>query len=249
VPLEAETIAVMTAALRRFEAAVSPPAQVPHTGSFVYRYANKGIREALVQKMARSISGLNAVDVLLAAGYVQEVGVLFRTLDEIHEDIAFLASAETEGVLTERHNKFLDAFYADSIFSREEGSLHIPKHDLVSRKKVRAHTMNSLGKGLNVSNALAASESLGTAYSGFVHAASENIMDLYGGSPPQFHVSGMRGTPRVATYATDAQNYFYRGLMSTVMAAKAFGDRELVDQLYAFLAKYEKANGHKPRGA
>jgi len=248
-PLEAEAIAAMTSALRRFEAAVAPPQKVAHKGSFVYRYANKGLREALVQKMARSVSGLNAVGVLLNTGYVQEVGILFRTLDETHEDIAFLATAETNGAYTERHKKFLDAFYAEAVFSRPEGSLEIPKPDLLPRKKVRAHTMNTLGKGLNVSHALSASESISTAYSGYVHGASENIMDLYGGSPPHFHVTGMRGTPRIATFAADAQNYIYRGLMATVMCAKAFGDRALVDDLYAFLAKYEEANGHKRRGA
>jgi hypothetical protein len=74
-------------------------------------------------------------------------------------------------------------------------------------------------------------------------------MDLYGGYPPHFHVAGMRDTPRIATFAADAQNYFYRGLMTTIMCAKAFGDRALVNDLCAFLAKYEEANGHKPRGA
>ena len=248
-PLESEAIATMTSALRRFEAAVAEPQKVPHKGSFVYRYLKKGLREALVQKMARSISGLNAVGVLLTAGYVQEVGILFRTLDETHEDIAFLATAEANGAYTERHKRFLDAFYADAVFSRPEGSLDIPKPDLVPRKKVRAHTINTLGKGLNVSQAISASESISTAYSGYVHGASENIMDLYGGFPAHFHVAGMRGTQRIATFAADAQNYIYRGLMSTIMCAKAFGDRALVDELYAFLAKYEEANGHKSRGA
>lgn len=247
-PLESEAIAAMTSALRRFEAAVAAPQKVPHKGSFVYRYSNKGLREALVQKMARSISGLNAVGVLLAAGYVQEVGILFRTLDETHEDIAFLATAKSNGAYTERHKKFLDAFYAEAVFSRPEGSLDIPKPDLLPRKKVRAHTMNTLGKGLNVSQALSVSESIGTACSGYVHGASENIMDLYGGDPPHFHVTGMLGTPRIATFAADAQNYIYRGLMATIMCAIAFGDRALVEGLYAFLAKYEEANGHKPRG-
>jgi hypothetical protein len=248
-PLESEAIAAMTSALRRFEAAVDAPQKMPHKGSFVHRYANNGLLEALVQKMARNISGLNAVGVLLTAGYVQEVGILFRALDETHEDIAFLATAETSGAYTERHKKFLDAFYAEAVFSRLEGSVDIPKPDLLPRKKVRAHTMNTLGKGLNVSQALSASESISTAYSGYVHGASENIMDLYGGYPPHFHVAGMRDTPRIATFAADAQNYFYRGLMTTIMCAKAFGDRALVNDLCAFLAKYEEANGHKPRGA
>lgn len=243
--LQTEAIAAMTRAFRQLEVAIPPPRKVAHSDSFVYRYANKGIHEALLQKLARSISGLNAVAVILATGYVQEAGVLFRTLDEIQEDIFFLASAETNGARTEHHTKYLEAFYAESVFSRPEGSLNIPKPNLVPRKKIRAHTMNVLGEGVNASQALAASEGVSTAYSGYVHAASENIMDMYGGTPPHFHLQGMRGTPRIATSAQDAEIYVYRGLMATIIVAKAFGDTSLVEALYAFLAKYEAANDHK----
>lgn len=244
--LQAEAVEEMSRAFRQMEAAIVSPNQVPHGDSFVFRYANKGIHEALIQKLARSISGLNAVAVLLATGYVQEAGVLFRTLDEIHEDIFFLASAETNGARTDRHTQYLEAFYAEAVFSRPEGSLDIPKPNLVPRKKIRAHTMNVLGLGVNVSKALAASESVDTAYSGYVHAASENIMDMYGGSPPHFHIEGMCGTRRLAECARDAEIYIYRGLMATIVVAKAFRNASLVEALYGFLASYESANGHKP---
>ena len=104
--------------------------------------------------------------------------------------------------------------------------------------------MNVLGQGVNVSQALAAGESVSTAYSGYVHAASENIMEMYGGNPQHFHVEGMRGTPRIATFEQDAENYVYRGLMAAGMVAKAFGDKPLVETIYQFLEKYESANGH-----
>jgi hypothetical protein len=243
-PLQAEAIAVMTQAFLCLESSISPPQQVPIKDSFVFRYANKGILEAIIQKLARNISGLNAVFVLLRAGYVQEVGVLFRTLDEIHEDIVFLATAETNGTRTERHEKYLNAFYSDPVFSRAEASLDIAKPDLVPRKKIRAHTMSVLGNGINVSQALVVGESIGTAYSGYVHASSESIMDMYGGNPPRFHTEGMLGTPRIYSYARDAGTYVYRGLMTTMIAVKAFGDAKLGEVLLTFLAKYETANGH-----
>lgn len=244
--LQAEAVEVMSRAFHRMEASISPPKEVLRRDSLVFRYAQKGIYEALIQKLARNISGLNAVAVLLRTGYVQEAGVLFRTLDEIQEDIFFLASAETNSARTDRHIQYLHAFYSESVFSRSEGSLEIPKPNLVPRKKIRAHTMNVLGQGINASEALIASESVGTAYSGYVHAASENIMEMYGGDPPHFHIQGMSGTPRVSTCARDAENYVYRGLMATTVAAKAFGDASLVTALYKFLAQYEAENGHKP---
>lgn len=226
------------------EASIEPPTQRPFRNSFIYRYENKGIHEAILQKLARYISGLNAVAVLLTTGYVQEANVIFRTLDEIQEDIFFLASAETNDARTERHTQYLDAFYSDSVFSRVEGSLDIPKPNLVPRKKIRAHTMNAMGQGVNISKALSVSESLNTAFSGYVHAASENIMEMYGGDPPRFHINGMRGTPRVNECAASAENYIYRGLMATTVVAKALGDAALVKTLYEFIAQYESSNGH-----
>lgn len=234
----------MMSTLRKVESLIAPPEPVPHKGSFVFRYANKDIHEALVQKFVRYISGLNAVAILLDAGYVQEVGVLFRTLDEIQEDIFFLASAETNGARTDRHTQYLKSFYAEAVFSCPEGSLRIPKPDLPPRKKVRAHTVNVLGQGINGSQALDAGESVSAAYSGYVHAASENVMDMYGGNPPHFHVEGMRGTPLISTFERAAEHYVYRGRMTAGAVAKAFGDRLLVEAIYEFLAMYEAANGH-----
>ena len=242
--MQAEALEAMTRAFQQMERSLTPPERVFHRNSFVFSYSNKGIHEALLQKLARSISGLNAIVVLLASGYTQEAGVIFRTLDEIQEDILFLASAETNGTKTERHDQYLQAFYADAVLSRPEGVLEITKPNLVPRKKIRAHTINTLGHGVNVSRALAAAESIGTAYSGYVHAASENIMEMYGGNPPQFYLAGMLGTPRIASWDQASETYMYRGLMAIIVVAKAFGDRQLVGELSKFLGAYELANGH-----
>lgn len=240
---QVESLEVMTRAFRQLEGHLVPPERIPYRNSFVFRYSKKGIHEALIQKLARFISGLNAVAVLLDAGYVQEVGVLFRTLDEIREDIFFLATAETNSAKTERHDQYLQAFYAESVFSSSEKSLEISKPKLLPRKKIRAHTMNTLGQEVNGSDALAIAESLSTAYSGYVHAASENIMDMYGGNPPHFHLTGMLDTPLQLEAVRASENHFYRGLMVTIIVAKAFGDGPLVEVLDKHLMSYELANG------
>lgn len=242
--LFSEALEVMMDAFRQFEASVTPPTTVARGDSFVFRYENKGIHEALIQKLARYISGLNATTVLLKAGYAQEIGVLFRTLDEIQEDIFFLAVAETNNARTDRHEQYLNAFYEEAIFSRPEGSIEIKKPNLVPRKKIRAHTLNTLGTE-DSSKAQHAAESISTAYSGYVHAASENVMDMYGGSSPHFHLTGMPATSRIQEMYEDIDNYVYRGLMATIAIAKAFGDSSLVVKLDEFLAKYEQANGHR----
>lgn len=244
--LQNEAIRIMIDAFERMEVAIVPPVRVPLRDSFVFRYDNKGIHEALIQKLARYLSGLNAINSLLVSGYIQEIGVLQRTLDEIQEDIFFLATAETNGARTDRHTQYLEAFYADAVTAKPEGAIEIPKPNLVPRKKIRAHTMNTLGQGIDAAQALVAGEGVGTAYSGYVHAASENIMDMYGGERPHYHLQGMVGTPRIQETIEANENHVYRGLMATIISAKAFGGAELVKELYEFLDQYEVANGHKP---
>jgi hypothetical protein len=112
---------------------------VIHGSGFVFRYKNKGVNEAIVQKLARSISGLRASNYLMLKGYVQEVGVLFRVVDEIHEDICFLATALIKNDFNERHRKFLDTFFEEAVFS-PNSSGSIPKPNSMPRKKVRAET-------------------------------------------------------------------------------------------------------------
>lgn len=238
-----EALAVMENSFRRLERQVPPPQEQPWKDSFVFRYKEKMIEQALLQKLARSISGLHGVDVLLLHGLLQEQGVLHRILDEIHEDILFLATAITNDCVTERHKQYLEAFYAEAFSDPTNPLARNEKPNMVPRSKIRAYVTRVLSNDPNPSLMSDVGETISSVYSGFVHAASPQIMDMCGGDPPRFHVSGMLGTPRMAEHVDDAWNYFYRGLTSITVVAKAFGDKPLVDSLYQYLAKFEKASG------
>lgn len=236
-----ESLETMTTSFRRLEGQIAPPEQVEHESGFVFRYREKGIPQALIQKLARNISGLNSLDLLLLHGFVQEQAVIQRTLDEIHEDIVFLVVAITNDAVTDRHRQYLQAFYDDPVFRSGKHSERFQKPNLVPRKKIHAYVRRVLDKDpLPTSDA---EEVISTAYSGYVHAASPYVMDMYAGSPPQFMLNGMLGTHRIADHVEDAWNYFYRGLLSTCCVAKAFGDAVLVDNLYEYITKFERQSG------
>jgi hypothetical protein len=55
-----------------FSMRVPAPRRVQYKDSFVYRYVEKTVHQALVQKLARMVSGLHAARLLLEAGFVQE---------------------------------------------------------------------------------------------------------------------------------------------------------------------------------
>src|SRR5215210_6773474 len=108
-----EALDVAEGAFHRLASQVPSPAEQDWGElGFVYRYNERSVYQALVLKLARQVSGLHALDVLLLHGLVQEQGVIQRTLDEIGEDILFLAHGAQEG-LAPLHEQYLYAFWAE----------------------------------------------------------------------------------------------------------------------------------------
>lgn len=81
------------------------------------------------------------------------------------------------------------------------------------------------------------------AYSGFVHGASPHIMDRYGGYPPQFYITGMLSTLRIAEYKRDFWNYVYRTFISHVLVAKTLCSDRYVEVLTNYLRQFERNAG------
>ena len=69
---------------------VGDPELQPMGDGYVYRYQEKSIYQAIIQKLARLVTGLKAICALNHDGFLQEQAALQRTLDEFQEDIAFL---------------------------------------------------------------------------------------------------------------------------------------------------------------
>jgi hypothetical protein len=221
---------------------VPPPAQVPFKDWFVYRHIEKTIHQAIVQKLARSISTLHATRLLLGHGFVQEQGALQRVLDEINEDITFLSFGVIFNDITPLHQNYLDAFFEEE-FNAETGLHSNQKRPMIPRKKIQAYIARSEGGPLDTSSTIEASRTVSKAYSGYVHAASPHIMDMYGGNPPKFYVRGMRGTERHREHSADLWNYFYRTIISCAFVAKAFGDENLFADIHKFTREFERLSG------
>jgi hypothetical protein len=238
-----EALLVMERAFRRLEGQVPPPKPTPLGNGFVLRYREQLIEQAIVQKLARSISSLAASRALLHRGFVQEQAVLHRILDELAEDICFLVAAVTNDETTELHARYLRSFWAEEFEDPDDIVGSSNSRDIIPRKKIRAYLSRVLGDGVNPSYELEVGDAVSKFFSGFVHGASPPIMDMCGGVPPKFHLFGMLGTPRIEEHRHDSWNYFYRTLVSLAAAAKAFGDKTLVEQLYDYMDLFEKKTG------
>lgn len=236
-----QALDVMESAFRRLERQVPPPVEQSWKDGFVLRYRERMIEQALIQKLARQISGLHAIVTLLRKGLVQEQGVIQRTLDEIGEDIHFLVLAVTMGEVTPLHQRYLDAFWQEEL-DHPNPIKSTQKREMIKRQKIRAFTARASGLS-DPSTMDAVGHTIHKAYSGFVHAASPQIMDMLEGNPPRFQVSGVKSAYRRAEYVEDAWNYFYRGLLSVALVAVAFRDTSLVNDMYDYLREFEAASG------
>lgn len=233
----------LEAVFHKLEAKVSPPEFVRQGDDFVFRYTDQSIKAAIIQKCARMISGLNACLVLLESGFVQELGSIFRMLDEFNEDIAFLCEAIRTGEVTELHQKYLEYFYLEEFDNPESSFLSTQKRPPVPRKKIHAAIARIECQEVNPSDLQELHRTISSTYSGFVHAASTHCMDMYGGNPPKFHVSGMLHTPRHDEFYENAWHYFYRGLLTMMLIALSFEEEEILKDLYQFRAYVEKSAG------
>jgi hypothetical protein len=237
--LFAPTLEQLEKAFRRLETQVPPPVRKPWKNDFVFRYAKKTIQQAIVQKLARTISGLYAIDILLNRGLFQEQGMVQRVLDEIEEDVVFLSSGVINGEITACHHEYLDHFYAEEFLDPSNIMGSHSSRGMVKREKIRAYINKALGSDKLRANT--AEKILTKAYSGFVHAASPHIMDMCGGEPPRFDVSAKFSDLRRAAHANDAMNYFYRALVSMAFAANAFENEELFLRMRAAASEFENS--------
>ena len=222
-----------------------PPKRVPFMDSFVFRHTEKTIHQAIVQKLARIVSGLHATRTLLEEGFLQEQGALQRMLDEFQEDVTFLSYAAISDDLTDLHRRYLDAFFEEEFDIPDDPVASTQKRPMVPRKKIRAYIAQIEGRGLDPSRGVALGNTISKAYSGYIHGASPHIMEMYGGNPPHFHVTGMRHTPRFIEHQDDLWNYFYRGICAFGFAAKAFGDKELFASIQKYRDQFAEAAGKK----
>ena len=222
---------------------VDPPVLTMRDGHPVYRYEEQAVEQALVQKGARVISGLNASFVLLQSGHLQELRAIYRMLDEFGEDIVFLCDIIATGKSTELQEQYLTDFWAEEFDIDGKPFQSSQKRKTVSRSKIHAAIVRQKNYEVNPSDGQEIHRTTARAYSGYVHAASPHIMEMYGGAPAKFHIGGMLGTPPFSFAKGEALTYFYRGLLSVTFVAFYLGCSDAAESLRAIKSRVEEITG------
>ncbi|GLQ46183.1 hypothetical protein GCM10007862_12340 [Dyella lipolytica] len=197
-----------------------------------YRYVEKSPHQALVLKVARLTSCVTGAVTMLRVGLYQEQGALQRIIDDTNDDIFFISIGMLRG-FEPLHERFFEAFWAEEFPDSTDTLARHERPDFPQRKKIRAYNARmGLGENANLSLVSDVGASLASAYSGFIHGASSQIMDMYVGQPPKFHGTGQLGLGRESSQLGDAANCIYRALFSFVLVARMFEDYVLRDALH-----------------
>lgn len=196
------------------------------------RYVEKELSQLIVQKLARTISGLHSLFLLALHGLHQEQGAIQRILDDFGEDVQFLALGHIHE-WTDKHEQYVRDFWL-----RETDPGVTEKRGMVKRQHIRAFVIKHSPID-NTSKANDVGRTLQKSYSGYVHGASENIIDMAAGDPPRFRVGPDQTHPFRNDYLRDGFNYFYRAIGTFNFACHLFGATQLAARQYAFLKSFE----------
>jgi len=212
------------------ERKIQPPVRKPYAGHFVYRYEEKTIEVALIQKLARVVTGLRASIVLLEAGFFQEVAALQRVLDDLNEEVTFLVTGKMTGTFGETHEKYLKSFFTETFTDplNPDTALEVGRKP-VSRKEIRKAIGASIGvmqsQGAPIDDGFTKNTRIVSAvFNGFVHAGSPQILEMYGGEPPHYHLRGMLNTPRKDDTVQSLWNQFFRASLTFAYVSLYFGE-------------------------
>lgn len=207
---------------RELEAGAPKPVEVRTGDISRFRFKDMVPEAAIFLKLARLVSLIRTLELLLSHARVQEQCIIQRSIEETNEDIVFLSLAVTKGELTEKHGKFLEEFWKEDYSNPADPiGTRIPRG--FSRKGIGAYNSRALGQD-NPSDTDHASRAIYEMYSGFLHGAAPHIMELYDENTGQFSDGSIASSVRSVDYILDAQNSFYRSLLSCQMAAKALGN-------------------------
>jgi len=204
-----------------------------------YTYDSPNVKHVCFLKGVRIVSGLNALLVLLHAGYLTEMGVLVRTVGDCINDIYFLL--ENFPQTTPEVEKYVSNFFNEIIEEPEIDENDRRKTHRIKVRKIHASRARLLSEHMNLEIDRDMVYRIYSAYSGYVHAAYPNIMEMYGGHPQhKFHLRGMKEMSRVKDWSQIVLEFIRSTILVFGYMAEKYADEDIVQEIRRTLEQFEK---------
>jgi hypothetical protein len=176
------------------------------------RFVQEDWVQLVVVKAARVISGLNALRVLLDAGYILEAGVIIRTIDDFLDEITFLVEGTQRSEATADQKRFVEDFFAERVDPADPGE-RAQGVDRSKRRQIRAAKARLISPD-NPDRLRKLSATIDFAWDGYVHGAYHQGMDLLAtaGRHPSFRTRGVDDDRVLASYREHLLRYTHMAL-------------------------------------
>jgi hypothetical protein len=206
-------------------------------GAFIY--GSPTVEHVCLLKAIRIVSGLNALVVLLEAGYVTEMGVLMRTISDCINAIYFLLEHFPE--TTPEAEKYASNFFGEVLDEPEIAPNQSRKKYRTKVKKIHASRARQLSEHINFAVGRDMVYKNYSAYSGYVHASYPNIMEIYGGDRPRkFHMQGMKETSRINEWEEVFTDFIQSATLVFGYMAETYNKTDLIHEIRRIMDWFDK---------
>jgi hypothetical protein len=202
-------------------------------GGYVFRYVEQQLEQAVVQKLARVVSGLRAAHLLLDVGHLQEAAILQRSVDEAQEDTLFLLYGKLTDNWTTNHDDYLRRFWSEKPATERPFRRPIIR-DYISATEARLN-------GELESVVLQPIKGVYGNYSEYAHGSSIYVMEMVEGNPASWQLKGIRKSQLKRDHAYDIRNQHYRGTIAHALAALSLNNRALFQGLMLFADEFMRS--------
>lgn len=242
----ATTLKQLEAFYAEMHGAFAPPVFVNDATYPRFRYAMLSDSLACFLKGAKVVSTLNAALILYRHAYPQEVASLCRMADDFLNEIMFILVPQDGEEVDQSQRQFLENFFQEEFDEPGDPLGSEQKRKTVPTKKIHAAFGKLVADEINPSDSQTMLRTVQQTLSGYIHGAYPHIMELYGGNPPRFHLSGTPNSPTTAGWEKQLIGYVYRAIMVTVLVARKLQFAHLEPPLRTLMYEYEKATGCAP---
>ncbi len=154
-----------------------------------FEYKNPDERTFAVLRCVRIVADLRAASHLLAAGFVQQVGVLIRTTLEFSNDLDLIFEGSIQQGTPTSSTEKVERFFSEVFPNIANLVNETKKAPTIPRKKVYAVTGRLLG-GRDPFRIQQIAKTEEDVYSGYVHGNYHHVMELYNENRKKFEMMG-----------------------------------------------------------
>jgi len=238
------TLSEMEKNFNLLHSTIEQPEYIELGGRKVFRYKNKLINIAMIQYMARVISGLYTTKLLIENTFIQECNSLYRTLDEFNQNIPFLGFSLIDNEITTLQQTFLDNFFQEEFDNPKNAFQSTQKRGMVSRDKIRAFISQRKENPVNASDTQQNYVTIDKFYSGFIHGTSVSIIDMYSANPSQYHLNGLSSeAPSINLAKQYFEDRLYESILSLSFISFAFKENDIFGNIQNLRFEFEKQTG------